>query len=79
MDEKKNIKKNTELCEINDDEYDSELEEYKIYEYYHDTINLIQTSCINYVQKVSLPICEYLTCNSIDNFLKKYKKYKKYK
>ena len=60
-------------------EYNSDYEEdqNKIYEeeYYRDTIDIIQKNIFDYVERASLPLCEYLSTkdikNIVDEFLNK--------
>jgi len=38
-------------------------------DYYIDTIYMIQKNLLNFVENKSLPLCEYLSINSIVNFI----------
>ena len=59
-----NYETNSDI-ENNNNEFD-EIEEY---EYTQDTINIIQNTLIDYVTNNSLPLCEFLTINSVEKFL----------
>ena len=69
-------KKHCEYDEYNDNNSDNEnfylndREEEKIEEeYLADTILIIQKNLINFVEEKSLPLCEYLSLDSIEKFL----------
>lgn len=45
--------------------------EIKEEEYYNHTLNIIQQNILEYVKDKNLPICEYLSIQKIDIFLRK--------
>ena len=50
---------------------EEENERIKEYEYYSQTVDIINKSLQNYVNEKSLPLCEYMTCKKIDKFINK--------
>jgi len=54
-----------------DSEYEEENDRIKEYEYYIKTIIMIKNSINNYVNEKSLPLCEYMTFNKVNNFISK--------
>ena len=49
-----------------DNEYDYE---YENYQHLINTIELIQKEILNYVEKKSIPLCEYLSNDNIEIFI----------
>lgn len=80
MDENRNrdkkIKYHENLINENDSEnednnnYDSDYE-YVEFEYNQESINIIQKNLLDYVERRSLPLCEYLSLEKISNFISK--------
>jgi hypothetical protein len=73
--EKKNKYYGYEENDISDsdliDSEDDKENEKKEYEYYLQTINIINKSLQNYVYEKSLPLCEYMTFEKIEKFINK--------
>jgi predicted transcriptional regulator len=81
MSDEKRVSKYLKYSEQEDiDNYENEQRQYedaivkleeKEQQYYEDTLELIKKALISFVDDKSYTICEYLTTDSIDNFLAK--------
>lgn len=73
-----NIKNKIVYDENNIENYYSENEEeYKCNfedddEYYQNTLNMVYKDIMKYCEHTSLPLCEYLEIDSVDNFINSY-------
>jgi hypothetical protein len=62
-DEQNDYDSNSENIYLNDND------EEKFEEYFDDTLYIIHTNLINFVENKSLPLCEYLNTKSIKKFI----------
>ena len=54
----------------NEEEYEYNFEEDD--EYYQNTLNMVYKDIMKYCEHTSLPLCEYLEIDSVDNFINSY-------
>jgi hypothetical protein len=54
-----------------EEDSDNEINDIIERDYYTDVVITVQKTLINYVEKNSVPMCEYLSVNKIDSFLGK--------
>ena len=78
MDEEELRNKNKKYYEYDNDDNNSEKEDYYLNdedeekieeEYFNDTVCIIQKNLLNFIENKSLPLCEYLDLDSLDNFI----------
>ena len=54
----------------NEHEYECNFEEED--EYYQNTLNVVYKDILEYCEHTSLPLCEYLEIDSVNNFINSY-------